>query len=496
MMTTNASRSTPAFPANAHAAASSPTTAPALSSIRPAVPPDLPLSVDVAVVGGGLAGLAATVTAVQAGRSVLLLEQSSGLGGRAQTRQDDGFAFNIGPHALYEGSPGLRVLRDLGVTPNAAKVGVGGATLLHDGRLHPLAADAISLLTSKVFGWRTKFELAMFLGSLSRLDSAPLDGITLDAWLGSALRTQRARQLVRALIRTSAYANDPARLSAGAGLRQLKTSLGGALYVHGGWQTVVDGLLAQAEASGAQVVSGARVEVVEMATAGRVQAVRLADGRRVQASTVILAMPPAKAAALVAEGQQPTLADWAGRAVPVRAATLDIGLRRLPRPDAWFAVGLEEPLYLSVHSKWAQLAPEGGALIHVMRYLGNEPRGGADTERQLEGLLDLAQPGWRDEVVVRRFMPDLTVSGALPSVAWEQRDGPRGPAVPGAPGLFVAGDWVGPAGMLADRALVSGAAAGAAAASLPLAGGSDTLGMAGAASSAPESPHLLVGGRA
>ena len=48
----------------------------------------------------------------------------------------------------------------------------------------------------------------------------------LEAWLRRALRTPGARNLVEVLIRTATYANDPSRLSAGAGLRQLK-----ALYV-------------------------------------------------------------------------------------------------------------------------------------------------------------------------------------------------------------------------------------------------------------------------
>jgi phytoene dehydrogenase-like protein len=137
-------------------------------------------------------------------------------------------------------------------------------------------------------------------------------------------------------------------------------------------------------------------------------------------------------------------------------------------------MGFDRPLYLSVHSKWARLAPEGGALVHVLRYLGSAEQGGEADERELEGLLDLMQPGWRDEVVTRRFMPDLTVVGALSSVAWEQRDGPRGPAVPETDGLFVAGDWVTPEGMLADRSLASGARAGREAAASTAA--ADTVG--------------------
>jgi hypothetical protein len=63
--------------------------------------------------------------------------------------------------------------------------------------------------------------------------------------------------------------------------------------------------------------------------------------------------------------------------VPVRAACLDVGLARLPEPRRTFALGLDEPTYLSVHSKTAKLAPEGAAAIHVAKYLSTEERADA-----------------------------------------------------------------------------------------------------------------------
>jgi phytoene dehydrogenase-like protein len=308
-------------------------------------------------------------------------------------------------------------------------------------------------------GWRAKLEVGMFLASVAKMDPRPLEGLTLAEWLSRSLRSLEARQLVEVSIRTGSYANATEQLSAAAGLRQLRIGLSGAMYMHGGWQTMVDALRAQAKHFGATIVSGARVDGIQLdGTAAR--AVRLADGRLFEVGATILAVPPQKASALVDGGRQPALAGWAARAVPVHAASLDVALSRLPRPNDWFALALDRPLYLSVHSKWANLAPEGGALIHVLRYLEPGARGAADDERELEGLLDLVQPGWQDSVVTRHFMPNLMVAGALPSVAWEQSEGPRGAAVPGVDGLYVAGDWVGPDGMLADRALGSGVRAG------------------------------------
>ena len=76
-------------------------------------------------------------------------------------------------------------------------------------------------------------------------------------------------------------------------------------------------------------------------------------------------------------------------------------------------LGVDSPLYFWVHSAYGKLAPEGGALIHVAKYLGNsiEPKPRED-ESELEELLDLMQPGWRQVVVKKRPLPSMVVSNA------------------------------------------------------------------------------------
>jgi len=56
------------------------------------------------VVGGGLAGLTAANALAGPGRSVVVLEQSEALGGRARTQVSKGYRLNLGPHALYLGA--------------------------------------------------------------------------------------------------------------------------------------------------------------------------------------------------------------------------------------------------------------------------------------------------------------------------------------------------------------------------------------------------------
>ena len=121
-----------------------------------------------------------------------------------------------------------------------------------------------------------------------------------------------------------------------------------------------------------------------------------------------------------------------------------------------------------MHSAFAQLAPKGGALIHLAKYRkeqhatneeleGSRPRRGSaavEDEQELEALLDRMQPGWREVLVHRRFLPSMTVANALVTP-----DSPRPSPVTGIRGLYIAGDWVGDEGMLSDASLASARAA-------------------------------------
>ena len=109
-----------------------------------------------------------------------------------------------------------------------------------------------------------------------------------------------------------------------------------------------------------------------------------------------------------------------------------------------------------MYSATARLAPEGGALIQVAKYLEPNHRDSAQTvEHELEGLLDLIQPGWRDVIVHRRFLPDMIVMNAMPLASRNGTAGRPGPEVSDVRGLYIAGDWVGDEGLLADASLAS-----------------------------------------
>lgn len=412
---------------------------------------------DAIVIGGGVAGLAAATLVARAGRRVKVIEQAHALGGRARTRTQDGFRFNIGPHALYRGGRGLEILGELGVKVSGRMPEVSGAFAIKGGAKHTFPAGITSLLTTGLFGLAAKLEAMRWLASLAKIDAESLMHLSLREWLDRHITHREVQDFLIAAMRIATYTNATDLLSAGAAIRQLQLAFAkGVLYLDGGWQTIVDGLRDAALAEGVEIETGAKAERVERDADGAARGVRTADGRMIYASNVVIAASPQVAASLVERSEQTPLARWADSSRAVRAACLDVALHGLPKPKALYAFGIDRPLYLSVHSASARLAPAGGALIHVAKYLApDEDASATQVERELEDLLDLVQPGWREVVAHRRFLPEMTVMNAMALAAQGGTAARPGPQVDEVPGLYVVGDWVGGEGMLVDASLAS-----------------------------------------
>lgn len=390
---------------------------------------------DVSIIGGGLSGLIAAATLADKGLSVDLFERGEALGGRARTTEVGGALLNLGPHALYKKGALSRSLRRLGVRVRGRMPRARGALAFDERGLSPfLPLSRPGLLPSL---------LSFMFGHDSdrRSIAERIEELGPEALL---------RGRAAALLRVSTYCDDAAALPANMALAQMKLGLvGGVQYLDGGWQTMVDGLRDRALALGVRMHQDTRVEAVEPSASGPI--IRLSGGGSIRSSQAILAVSPSDALRLCPSSA--ALAEAKAQAKPLTASVLDVALDALPRPDHSFALGTERPLYYSLHSRTAAL----GAGRHVIHLAGYGP-GAPVSAEELERFLDVLQPGWRAHLCARRYLPSIAVTHDYPRLGHRRASG----QVADVPGLFVAGDWVGPHGMLSDAAAESAEAAAAA----------------------------------
>ena len=76
---------------------------------------------DAVVVGGGVAGLAATTYLTRSGKKVLLIEKNSECGGLVNTFVRNGFHFDAGVRALLDAGIIYPMLKDLNIRLDVVK---------------------------------------------------------------------------------------------------------------------------------------------------------------------------------------------------------------------------------------------------------------------------------------------------------------------------------------------------------------------------------------
>jgi len=378
------------------------------------------------VIGGGLAGLTAANALAGPGAQVTLLEQSNHLGGRARTQTENGYSLNLGPHALYRGGRAARTFRDWSIPfSGAIPPTASQAYFVRDRQFYPILTNLTGLLATRMFTFREKLGVANLLRAFTAPKAKPFE--TMTDWLDRHVSSPRVRDFAATAIRISTFATDLDHLHAHVALQQIRSGLkDNVLYLDGGWQTLVDGLAERARSLGVHIRCDEPVGKIDS----------------IDATGIVLAVGPAEVEKLT--GIAPPVG------VPIHMASLDLALDGMPDNATNVAFAVDRPLYLSVHSASAQLAPRGGRMVHVAKYLGGVLQDAKAVRAELEEYATLVLPAWRQHIVFARFLPALTVAPMMPTSA--QR--PDCDFL-GLGRVAVAGDWVGREGMLADTAVAS-----------------------------------------
>jgi oxygen-dependent protoporphyrinogen oxidase len=438
-------------------------------------------AVDVAIVGGGIAGLAAAWELQRRGVAVCLLEAAARLGGVILTERFDGWTIDAGPDSILVQKPAaVSLCRELGIadrlhptlTPRTAYV-------LREGHLHPLLPGSAlgfpirlaPLATSQLFSPAGKLRMALEAVVPKRPGAAapsgePAAAAGSDESLASFVRRRFGREAVDYLaepLLAGIHAGDVDRLSA----RALFPRLLDVEQTHGSVIRGFRALRVEPSEQGAFVsLPGGIAELVETLAAAlkpgvvrlnaRALELRRANGFAietsdgiVQARATILAVPAYAASALL-RAVDMTLAGLCDTIPYASTATVAFGYRREqvdhPLQGSGFVVPRIErsPLLAAtwVTSKWPGRAPDGHVLLRGFLGGGRDPhrldrsdeelRGSAREE--LEDLLRISGDPVFEPRVYRwtRQSPQYEV-GHLDRVAAIERQ------LSAVPGLFIAG---------------------------------------------------------
>ena len=356
--------------------------------------------VDVAIVGGGIAGLAAAWELQQRGLPVQVLEAANRPGGVILTDRFDGWTIDAGPDALLVQKPAAVALcRELGIadrlhptlTPRTAFV-------LRDGRLHPLLEGSAlgfpirvgPLVTSTLFSWAGKLRMAMEVAVPRRTTN---EDESLASFVRRRFGTEAVQYLAEPLL-AGIHAGDVDRLSTKAlfprlleverrhgsvirGFRALHVTpspQGAFVSLPGGLTELVDALVAALTPGTVQL--SARASELRW-TSGFV--VDTPSGP-VHAKAVILAVPAYAAAGLL-RSIDTTLSGLCDTIPYASTATVAFGYRREqighPLKGSGFMVPRTEgtPLLAStwVTGKWPGRAPDGHVLLRAFLGGGRDP---------------------------------------------------------------------------------------------------------------------------
>ena len=362
------------------------------------------------VVGGGLAGLVAAITAAESGAPVVLHEAVRELGGRALGGTDRP-GVNLGPHVVFGDGALARWVRARGLPVPLLPGGPRGVKVLDDrGSRFPL---------------RSALELA---GTLRRRPAPVDEGFRewSDAVFGS-----HASALMCRLAGLYTFHHDPGSLSARfVWDRWRRTFLTPyrVRWVAGGWSTLIGALADRASALGVQVEVEDRLTAATLPDAPVVVATRLPAAARLLARP--LRWPGARTALLdVVTGAG---AVWPSLVADVRS---DLATCCMVERETAFERGL-----------LGEAAAPGAQLFQAHLGIAPEASGEAGVAR-IEDTLDRAVGGWREATVWRRGHVVADSTGAVdpPGATWRDR-----PAVDQGEDRFLAGDAVAAPGLLSE----------------------------------------------
>ncbi len=356
----------------------------------------------ITVIGGGIAGLVAAISAAEQGCRVRLHEKQATLGGRGQTRAGP-YKTNIGPHALYTGSLSAW-LEERNLLPATTPPSEGAFTMVWQGERQAFPSAFESVMPA----------LPM---------TAPEDRSYRD-WATEHMGESGAEAAIGFLSLPTYYA-EPGELSAAFAHERLRRAFepNGFCYLLGGWEALIVSMESRARELGVEIETQSAIN-------------------KLPAGPTIVATELQSAARLLKNAKL----HWTSTST----ALFDVAVRT-DGDDPAAVLDLDHRVYVARYTAYDKnLAPPGEELIQCSAGIRKGEKLPAAIER-IHGVLDRYYAGWRDRTTWSQKSPYAgTAPIDLPGTSWRDR-----PAIEQGEKVWLAGDHVAAPGLLAEVACAS-----------------------------------------
>ena len=173
----------------------------------------------IAVIGGGIGGLAAARALVAASHEVTVFEASERAGGVVGSTRLDGFLREHAASSFLGGPPrgALALCNELGVAVDKASPAAKTRWIYLDGKLRALPSSPVSLATTDLLTWRGKLDL---LREPLRPRGAAGEDESVHAFAARRLGPEAARAFIAPFV-TGVFAADSHDISLAAGFPKL-----------------------------------------------------------------------------------------------------------------------------------------------------------------------------------------------------------------------------------------------------------------------------------
>jgi phytoene dehydrogenase-like protein len=402
---------------------------------------------DVAVVGGGFAGLSLASILSSKGLKTALFEKSQFLGGRGGFLEKDGFLVDYGIHLLRCGAKGeaAKVFGKIG--KKIEFVEVGKPEIFVEGKFRPFPSGAMGFLTTSLLHFRAKFSLVKILSGALKAKLEDYYRIPIEDFLTRKIKKEKRRKeiekVISALSGIGIICSNLKEASTGelfGFLKRVSKSKETVGYVEYGMKQIIESLKETIIESGGEIKTSTPIKKIPIKE-GKTQAF-VTDSTEILADNFVYACPLQELGELIAKEKLPAGEIEKLSAIkPTKGVGIEMALKE-KITDMNGVIITQEPLTMGCFTSnlTETVAPDEKQLASFFYPLEDIKEAQAQ-----EALLTLKK-------LIREMFPDIKdkiewglervfpmVDGAIPNYQQSYLDRP-GFQIPGIKNLYLIGD--------------------------------------------------------